>query len=342
MTIINPSNLHGSAIMHPETILLIDDEVSIRNSLSGFLTDEGYTVFTAENGKLGLEIFFDQAIDLVLTDLRMPVMDGIEVMTRIHSHDPDIPMIVISGAGNKQDLIKALQMGAKDYISKPIWDLDMILHVISKVLETRRLVLDNRRYRKQLEKSEARYRSITQQIADGVFTVDALENLTFVNPAFCRMTGFSRDRLSRMNLETLTTPDSFALILEQTQRRKKGITGRYEIQLVDLDGIPVHVELACSPMYDDQNQYAGAIAVVRDITKIIELRQKYQKFLTQTPEGGKHAISICANCKSIRKKEQNWQQVEEFFSHLVFSHGICPDCCEKLYPDLDLNDIIDT
>lgn len=327
--------------MQQETILLIDDEAAIRESISLILMDEGYRVVTAENGRDGLDLFFSESIDLVMTDLRMPVMDGIEVMTAIQAHDPEIPMIVISGAGKKHDLIKALQMGAKDYISKPVTDLDMLIHVVSKVLETWRLVLENRKYRKQLEKSEARYRTITQQIAEGVFTVDEQENLTFVNPAFCRMTGVPREQLTGMNLEEISTPESFSVILEQTQNRKRGMTGRYEIQMISAGGVPVHVELACSPMFDDQNRYAGAIAVVRDITKLIELKQKYLKFIKEEPEGGKHTIPICANCKSIRGDNRNWQQVEEFFSHLVFSHGICPDCCERLYPDIDLEEISD-
>ena len=166
--------------MDQETILIIDDEVSIRESLSSFLLDEGYRVFTAENGELGLEIFFKEDVDMVITDLRMPRKDGIEVMTTIHDHNPDIPMVVVSGAGNTQDVIKALRMGAKDYITKPFTDLAMIRHLIVKALETKHLILENRLYRKQLEKSEAQYRTITQQIAEGVFTVDALENLTFV------------------------------------------------------------------------------------------------------------------------------------------------------------------
>ena len=325
--------------MHQETILLIDDEISIRESLSSFLRDEGYRVFTAEDGDVGLDIFFREEIDVVLTDLRMPVMDGIDVMTTIRRHDPETPMIVVSGAGKKHDVIKALQMGAKDYITKPITDLDRILHVISKVLETRHLIRENKRYRQRLEKSEARYRTITEQIAEGVFTVDGRENFTFANPAFCRMLGINQDKLCTMNLIDVSTRDSFATILQQTQTRKKGLNSRYEIQLIDAENTPVHVELACSPMYDDQNEYAGAIAVVRDITKLIELRRKYQKFLKKDTHGGKHTISICANCKSVRQEGKTWQQVEEFFSHMVFSHGICPDCCEKLYPDIDLDDL---
>ena len=325
--------------MRQETILLIDDEISIRESLSSFLRDEGYRVITAEDGDVGLDIFFREQVDIVLTDLRMPVMDGLDVMTEIHRHNPDTPMIVVSGAGKKQDVIKALQMGAKDFITKPIRDLDMIRHVIEKALENKFLIQENRRYRKRLEKSEARYRTITEQIAEGVFTVDALENLTFANPAFCKMLGYDTAELCRMNLVELATRESFADIVRETLIRKKGMTSRYEIQLISKNGTEVHVELACSPIYDDANQYSGAIAVVRDITKLIELRQKYQKFLKQGKEPTKDIVSICASCKNIRRGDDAWQQVEEFFSHVVFSHGICPECCEKLYPDIDIDEL---
>ncbi len=333
-----PAYFSQSNVMHQETVLIIDDEISIRESLSSFLSDEGYRVLTAENGDVGLDIFFRENVDVVVTDLRMPVKDGIEVMTTIHNYDPDIPMIVVSGAGNKNDVIAALQMGAKDYITKPIKDLDMIRHVIAKVIETQHLIRENQKYRKRLEKSEARYRTITEQIAEGVFTVDAGENITFANQAFSAMTGYSSTKLCTMNLVEISTRESFTTILKETQTRKKGLTSRYEIQLVNLNGNQVHVELACSPMYNDQNHYAGAIAVVRDITKLIELRRKYQKFLKQTPSTSKHSISICANCKSIRGEDKTWQQIEEFFNHMVFSHGICPDCCSKLYPDIDIED----
>ncbi len=325
--------------MDQETILIIDDEVSIRESLSSFFRDEGYRVFTAENGEIGLAIFFKEDVDMVITDLRMPRKDGIEVMTTIHAHNPDIPMVVISGAGETQDVIESLRMGAKDYITKPIIDLAMIRHVIVKALETKHLIRENKQYRKQLEKSEARYRTITQQIAEGVFTVDAMENMTLVNPAFCNMLGYSQSRLCSMNLKDLSTKESFATIEKESLAQKKGLTSRYEIQFINKDGTPVHVELACSPMYDDLNQYSGAISVVRDITKLIGMRKKYQKFLRTEEHKARDMLAICASCKSIRGENNQWKKVEEFFSHVVFSHGICPACCEKLYPDINIDDM---
>jgi len=110
-------------------------------------------------------------------------------------------------------------------------------------------------------------------------------------------------------------------------------------QVADIRSSPVHVELACSPMYDDLNQYSGAISVVRDITKLIGMRKKYQKFLRAKEYKSRDMLAICASCKSIRGENNQWKKVEEFFSHVVFSHGICPGCCEKLYPDINIDDM---
>jgi len=119
----------------------------------------------------------------------------------------------------------------------------------------------------------------------------------------------------------------------------QGITGRYEIQMITKKDKTVHVELACSPMFDDRNLYSGSIAVVRDITKRIELRKQYQKFLKVQGDKSKNMLAICANCKSVRDKKNSWIQVEDFFEDIIFSHGICPACCEKLYPDFDLSEL---
>lgn len=304
-----------------------------------FFEDEGYLVFSAEDGETGLDIFFNEKIDIVLTDLRMPKKDGIDVMKTIHKVKPDTPMIVVSGAGKKEDIIKALRMGAKDYITKPIEDLDMISHTVKQVLENKRLNEENRQYREKLEKSEHQYRTITENIAEGVITVNENENFTYANQAFCNMLGYSSDELLKKNLKDISTADSFNVIQEQTLNRRNGLTGRYEIQMIDKNNLPVHVEMACSPIFGDANAYQGAIAVVRDITKMIELRKKFQKFLSLKDTQAKDVLPICASCKSIKVKNNDWIQVEEYFSTIVFSHGICPKCCEKLYPEIDFSDL---
>lgn len=319
-----------------KTILIIDDEVSIRESLTSFFEDEGYRVFTAEDGDEGLRIYFNEKTDLVLTDLRMPKKDGIEVMKTIHEHEPDIPMIVVSGAGQKEDIINSLRMGAKDYITKPIKDLDKISHTVRQVLEHKRLSDENKQYRIQLEKSETKYRTITENIAEGVFTVDEAENFNYTNQAFSAMIGYSNQELLKKNLKDVSTEKSFDTIRGQTLNRKAGIISTYEIEMIDGENNIIHVELACSPVFSEKNIYQGAIAVARDITKLVALKKKFQKYLLRENAGSKGVTPICASCKSIRIEEDTWIQVEDYFSQIIFSHGICPDCCTRLYPEFNL------
>ncbi len=325
--------------MSPQkTILIIDDEISILESLTSFFEDEGYIVLPAVDGDSGLELFFKESVDLVLTDLRMPGIDGLDVMKAIHQNSPDTPMIVVSGAGKKQDIITALRMGAKDYITKPIEDLNIISHTVAQVLENKQLRSENRAYRKKLKKSENQYRTITENIAEGVFTVDQDENFTYANQAFSNMVGHANKDVLKKNLRDVSSRESFKIILEQTQNRKEGSTDRYVIEMINSEGTTLHVELACSPIFNPRTDYQGAIAVVRDVTQIMELRKTYEKFISQEASSSKDVTPICASCKNIRVSKGEWIPVEEFFDKTVFSHGICPTCCTKLYPDFDFSE----
>lgn len=133
-------------------VLIIDDEAYIRESLKGFLEDYSYDVVVAEDGRKGLESFALESPDLVLCDLRMPEMDGLEVLRTIVAKAPETPIIIVSGAGNISDSVEALRIGAWDYILKPIQDMTVLLHAIDKALERSSLIMEKELYRKDLEK----------------------------------------------------------------------------------------------------------------------------------------------------------------------------------------------
>ena len=99
------------------TILIIDDEEPIRQSIAAYLEDYNFSVIGAENGRIGLEIFRREKPNLVLVDLRMPEMDGLEVLEAITHESSQTPLIVISGKGALADAVEALHLGAWDYIS---------------------------------------------------------------------------------------------------------------------------------------------------------------------------------------------------------------------------------
>ncbi|MCG8632538.1 MAG: response regulator [Desulfobacterales bacterium] len=132
-------------------ILVIDDEVYIRDSVIGFLEDFGFEVIEAENGEVGLEQFQEEKPDLILCDLRMPVMDGLEVLAQVREQDENIPIIIVSGAGNIADTVEALRLGAWDYIIKPIQDMNVLFHAVNKAFERKDFIAEKARYQKDLE-----------------------------------------------------------------------------------------------------------------------------------------------------------------------------------------------
>ncbi len=135
----------------PAVVLIIDDEESVRRSISAFLEDRGFTVLEAENGRIGLDVFRRAHPDVVLVDLRMPEVDGLEVLSTIKRESPETPTIVVSGAGVISDAAEALHRGAWDYVLKPIEDMAILLHAVEKVLERTLLIRENRKYQGQLE-----------------------------------------------------------------------------------------------------------------------------------------------------------------------------------------------
>ena len=133
------------------TILVIDDDEVIRQCFSDQLEDLGYRVLTAENGRIGIKVIEQQQPDLVLTDLRMPEMGGLEVIRHARDISIDIPFIVVSGAGRIDDVVEALRLGAYDYLVKPVNDLGILGHTLSRALEKASLLRSNLDYQEQLE-----------------------------------------------------------------------------------------------------------------------------------------------------------------------------------------------
>ena len=130
------------------SVLIVDDEASIRQSLSGILSDDGFDVQTAANGYEALKIIESEAPDIVLLDIWMQGMDGIETMKEIKKDNPTIPVILISGHGNIETAVKATKMGAFDFIEKPL-SIDKIILTINNALNFRRLEEENQYLRKK-------------------------------------------------------------------------------------------------------------------------------------------------------------------------------------------------
>ena len=135
-------------------ILIIEDEASIRRVLTKILSEESdtYLVDEAEDGVQGLEKIKNTDYDLVLCDIKMPKMDGVELLEAVKKIKPEIPMVMISGHGDMETAIQTMRLGAFDYISKPP-DLNRLLNTVRNALDKKQLVVENKILKKKVSKN---------------------------------------------------------------------------------------------------------------------------------------------------------------------------------------------
>ncbi|MFP5431291.1 MAG: response regulator [Gammaproteobacteria bacterium] len=136
-------------------ILVIDDEPVVCESLAVYLSDSGFKVNTASSGDEGLALFRNTRPDLVICDLRMPLVDGLDVLKAINGESPETPVIVVSGQGSMNDVVTALRNGAVDYLFKPLIEMEVLEHSVRRALERGHLLKQNRQIREQLEQTNA-------------------------------------------------------------------------------------------------------------------------------------------------------------------------------------------
>ena len=138
-----------------ETILVVDDEKNYLRVLSAVLEDEDYEVLTAQGGQEALEILKSSDLDLILTDMKMPAMNGIELLEKIKVMDPDLPVIMMTAHGTIDKAVEAMQKGAYSYILKP-FDNERLIIYVKKAVAMYQVVKENRRLRDAV-KSQYRF-----------------------------------------------------------------------------------------------------------------------------------------------------------------------------------------
>ncbi|REE82231.1 DNA-binding NtrC family response regulator [Lutibacter oceani] len=134
-------------------ILIIEDEAAIRRVLKKIISEENdtYQVEEAEDGLVGVEMITKSDFDLVLCDIKMPKMDGVEVLEKVKKIKPEIPMVMISGHGDLDTAVNTMRLGAFDYISKPP-DLNRLLNTVRNALDRKELVVENKLLKKKVSK----------------------------------------------------------------------------------------------------------------------------------------------------------------------------------------------
>jgi PAS domain S-box-containing protein len=266
-------------------ILVIDDEKGIREGCRRILSSEGHSVDVAENGKQGIEKARGQAFDLLLVDLMMPLMGGLDMMQQVRQFDPDAIMIVITGFATVETAVEAMKHGAYDYVPKPFTP-EQLMAVVNRGLETKRLRLQAHRLMEERDQKllevaneTSKLHTIINSMADGILVFNREKQLVLWNPAAVKMLSLDGH---------MQAGDRFTAIIPQKElidiinKAFAPNSAQYTMQSQEIElREPEHRTLMVnlSVVHDERGRELGVVSVLRDITTLKEIDQIKSQFV---------------------------------------------------------------
>ena len=281
-------------------ILIVDDEKGIRASLKAFLREDGHEVLTAENANEALCLMNENELDVVVSDIILPRITGVELLRKIHDSDPDIPVIMITGEPTVETATEGLRKGAFDYLIKPIHGND-IKKVVGNAArmkslkdEKTRLEEENHRYQdhleelvaertKELQENEHKYRVLVEEARDGIYILQD-SRFVYANDAFCGLFGYTREEIEGLDsFIELVEGESKEFMMKRNGSLKKSgadYSSHHEFVGRKKTGDKVYLEAkAVTIMYQGKPARQG---VIRDITARKEHEQEMLNVVNNT------------------------------------------------------------
>ena len=271
-------------------ILIIDDDSVIRLACEKTLKPVGYSVDAAEDGKTGLKKLNEKSYDLVLLDLMMPEISGVQVLEQIRAYDENIIVIIITGFATIESAVETLKKGVYDYIPKPFTP-DELRNVVRKGLERRELLLRTEKLRKEREKSllklaaqKSRTTTIINCMGEGLIAADKDAHLSLINPVACKLLEMTSPCKIGVTIRgNLNCPELENLIFDTLATEKftiqKFIT--QEITFNEKERKIYSVTLA--PIKEKRDEISGVALILRDISeekKLERMKAEFQKLVS--------------------------------------------------------------
>ncbi|MBN2122928.1 MAG: response regulator, partial [Deltaproteobacteria bacterium] len=269
-------------------ILVADDEKAIREGCRRLLSAKGYRVVTAENGKQALDLLSQDPTDILLLDLKMPVMGGEEVLEVVRKDHPDIPVIIITGHGTVDIAVECMKKGAYDFITKP-FQVDQFLITINRAADKKRLEQKARQFQEEnirnlydLSLEKSRLKTIVNCMANGVMVTNRNMEIVLHNPAFARLLEISGDIPSPVSITEVIRDEALVKTLEKILRA--GIS-ESESEFISQEihvGRNVLRAISAPALGIDRNVFlcvVGTVTVLEDITAFKHLDQMKSDFV---------------------------------------------------------------
>jgi two-component system, OmpR family, phosphate regulon sensor histidine kinase PhoR len=256
------------------SVLIVDDESRIRNVCSKMLLQEGYDVAQAENAEAGLAMVALRHFDIILLDLLMPGMSGMEALGRIRALHPDTLVIVITGYATLEHAVDAMKNGAFDFVSKPFSPTDLRL-VLTKAIEHSRTLQD-------IADEKSRIRTMINHLAGGVMATDTARQVALANHAFMNLIDYHGPNPIGQPVAALVQHEKILAMIDQALAMPSDQFAEIATELT-LHSIGSSNErilgVRCVPFRDRLERNLGTVTVLHDITTLKKIDQMKSDFV---------------------------------------------------------------
>lgn len=270
-----------------EHVLILDDERAILDVLGQHLEAEGYVCTLCDSPKHAIELLKNGDFDLLLTDIKMPEMSGLDVVRRVSDVNPDLCVIMVTALVDVTNAVKAMRLGADDYVLKP-FNLSEISMSVGRALEKRKLVIENRRHHEELErqvgqatadlkKANHYLENLINSAVDAIITIGADERIIFANVGATHMLGRTVEELQSTLISDhyIGGPEE-AEYIRRVLRHDQPLQN-YETELVHESGKHVPVSVSISIIMDEEGEPESSLAIFKDITEQKRLERELKE-----------------------------------------------------------------
>ncbi len=262
----------------PIPVLVVDDDRNLLRTLADILRLHGYDPVTAADGHDALKVAQERPMALAVVDLRLPDMDGLELIHRLHDVSDQMQVVILTGNATVESAVAALRERSVDYLVKPVAPKDLLRTVASAGERWQRRVAQEElgRALERVRISEERYRTMVETAREGVCVVDADGNVTYANDRLGEILARRAPTLmGRPFLELVAADDGPAVT--RLLQRTAGRGDEEELRLVRQDGVAVWAWISASPLRDAAGRPAGALAMITDVTERRALEERVRR-----------------------------------------------------------------
>jgi signal transduction histidine kinase len=264
------------------SVLVVDDEKIIRDGCSRVLSEKGFHVLSAENGQQAMETLSSDGVDIILLDLKMPIMSGEEVLDKVTVQYPDIPIIIITGHGTIDTAVECMKKGAYDFVTKP-FQIDQFLLTINRASDKRRLEKKALQFQEEniknlydLDLEKSRLKTIINCMANGVMVTNRNMEIVLYNPALMRLLEISEHVENPISADKIINDESLIKTLHKIQSTDSSETAFISQEITAADNI---LRAISAPALGPDNSIVGTVTVLEDITAFKKLDEMKSDFV---------------------------------------------------------------